>query len=28
MTVPIPPALYLFGSGLIGFVGIAIRKAA
>ena len=26
--VPIPPALYLFGSGLIGLVGVAIRKAA
>jgi len=27
-TVPIPPVLYLFGSGLIGLVGVARRKAA
>jgi probable HAF family extracellular repeat protein len=27
-TVPIPPALYLFGTGLIGLVGMARRKAA
>jgi len=27
-VVPIPPALYLFGSGLIGLVGIARRKKA
>jgi hypothetical protein len=26
-TVPIPPALWLFGSGLIGLVGMARRKA-
>jgi hypothetical protein len=26
--VPLPPALYLFGSGLIGLVGMARRKAA
>ena len=26
--VPIPPALYLFGSGLLGLIGIARRKAA
>jgi hypothetical protein len=25
-TVPTPPALYLFGSGLIGLIGIARRK--
>jgi len=24
--VPLPPALYLFGSGLIGLVGMARRK--
>jgi len=27
-AVPIPPALYLFGSGLIGLVGVARRTAA
>jgi len=27
-AVPIPPALWLFGSGLIGLVGVARRKAA
>jgi hypothetical protein len=26
--VPIPPALWLFGSGLLGLVGIAKRKKA
>jgi hypothetical protein len=26
--VPIPPALWLFGSGLLGLVGIARRKKA
>jgi hypothetical protein len=26
--VPVPPALYLFGTGLIGLVGMARRKAA
>jgi hypothetical protein len=26
-TVPIPPALWLFGSGLLGLVGMARRKA-
>jgi len=25
---PIPPALYLFGSGLLGLIGIARRKKA
>ena len=25
-VVPIPPAIWLFGSGLIGLVGIARRK--
>ena len=25
-TVPIPPALYLFGSGLLGLIGISSRK--
>jgi len=25
--LPIPPALYLFSSGLIGLVGVARRKA-
>jgi len=25
-TVPIPPALWLFGSGLLGLIGIARRK--
>ncbi|MFC1772645.1 VPLPA-CTERM sorting domain-containing protein [Pseudomonadota bacterium] len=28
VAVPIPPALYLFGTGLIGLVGMARRKAA
>ena len=27
-VVPIPPALYLFGSGLLGLVGVARRKRA
>jgi hypothetical protein len=27
-TVPIPPALWLFGSGLLGLIGIARKKAA
>ena len=27
-AVPIPPALWLFGSGLLGLIGIARRKAA
>jgi hypothetical protein len=27
-VVPLPPALWLFGSGLLGLVGIARRKAA
>jgi len=27
-AVPIPPALYLFASGLLGLVGVARRKAA
>jgi len=27
-AVPIPPAIYLFGSGLIGLVGIARKRAA
>ena len=27
-AVPIPPSVWLFGSGLIGLVGIARRKAA
>jgi hypothetical protein len=27
-AVPIPPALYLFGSGLLGLIGIARKKAA
>ena len=27
-TVPVPPALWLFGSGLLGLVGIARKKAA
>ena len=26
--VPLPPALYLFGSGLLGLIGIARRKKA
>jgi len=26
-VVPIPPAVWLFGSGLIGFIGLARRKA-
>ena len=26
-TVPIPPALWLFGSGLLGLVGLVRRKA-
>jgi hypothetical protein len=26
--VPVPPALYLFGSGLLGLVGVARKKAA
>ena len=26
-SVPIPPALWLFGSGLLGLVGMARRKA-
>lgn len=26
-SVPIPPSLFLFGSGLIGLVGFARRKA-
>ena len=26
--VPVPPALYLFGSGLIGLIGVARRKTA
>jgi hypothetical protein len=27
-TIPIPPALWLFGSGLLGLVGISRRKKA
>lgn len=27
-STPIPPALYLFGSGLVGLVGVARRKAS
>lgn len=27
-AVPVPPAIWLFGSGLIGFIGIARRKHA
>lgn len=27
-VIPVPPALYLFGSGLLGLVGIARRKKA
>jgi len=27
-TVPIPPAVWLFGSGLIGLIGLAKRKAS
>lgn len=27
-SVPIPPALYLFGSGLLGLIGVARRRAA
>ena len=27
-AVPIPPAVWLFGSGLLGLIGIARRKAA
>ena len=27
-TVPIPPAVWLFGSGLIGLVGIARRRTS
>ena len=27
-TVPVPPALYLFGSGLLGLIGISRRKKA
>jgi hypothetical protein len=27
-AVPIPPALWLFGSGLLGLIGIARRKKA
>lgn len=26
-TVPVPPAIWLFGSGLIGLIGVARRKA-
>ena len=26
-VVPVPPAVWLFGSGLLGLVGIARRKA-
>ena len=25
-VVPIPPALYLFGSGLLGLIGVARKK--
>ena len=25
-TVPVPPAVWLFGSGLIGLIGVARRK--
>jgi hypothetical protein len=28
VAVPIPPALYLFGSGLLGLIGISRKKAA
>jgi hypothetical protein len=28
IATPIPPALYLFGSGLLGLIGIAKRKKA
>ena len=27
-TVPIPPAVWLFGSGLVGLIGISRRKKA
>ena len=27
-SIPVPPAVYLFGSGLLGLVGIARKKAA
>jgi hypothetical protein len=27
-VIPVPPALWLFGSGLLGLVGIARRKKA
>ena len=27
-TVPVPPAVWLFGSGLIGLIGVARRKKA
>ena len=27
-VIPIPPALYLFGSGLLGLIGMARRKKA
>jgi hypothetical protein len=27
-AIPVPPALWLFGSGLLGLVGIARRKKA
>ena len=27
-TVPVPPALWLFGSGLLGLIGVARRRAA
>lgn len=28
LAIPIPPALWLFGSGLLGLIGIARRKRA
>jgi hypothetical protein len=27
-VVPVPPALWLFGSGLLGLIGVARRKSA
>jgi len=27
-AVPLPPALWLFGSGLLGLIGVARMKAA